>query len=186
MKIMLITATSLACLVSATTLAADAAAGAKKAEICFGCHGPEGNSDIPAHPNLAGQQAIYLANQLTAFRSNTRSNTLMNGIAKDLGDADIQNLAAYFAGRKTKSAGGDSSLAKQGAGKVDQCFGCHAEGGKGNGAFPKLAGQQPEYLGNQLHNFKSGQRKNGPMNAITSNLSDSDIAQLSAYLGGLK
>lgn len=166
-------------------IAADSAAGAAKAGACFGCHGAEGNSLNPLYPNLAGQQAIYIVNQLTAFRNNKRANPIMSGMAKNLTDTDIENLAAYFASRKTKRAGGDPALAKQGESKASQCFGCHANDAQGRGAFPKLAGQHPAYLAKQLQNFKKGERKSGPMQAITANLSDSDIAQLTAYLGSL-
>lgn len=169
-----------------TILAADASAGQQKASTCFGCHGPEGNSNIPPHPNLAGQQANYLVNQLTAFRDNKRTNSIMNGMAKNLSDVDIQDLAAFFSSRKTKSAGGDATLAKEGATKVNQCLGCHNTNAQGKGNFPKLAGQQPVYLAKQLHDFKSGTRKFGPMQAMASSLSESDIAQITAYLASLQ
>ena len=76
---------------------ADGAAGAALAEQCAGCHGPEGVSVEDSIPNLAAQKAGYLQAQLEAFRSGDRKNELMNAIAGQLGDADIENLAAHFA-----------------------------------------------------------------------------------------
>ena len=58
--------------------------------------------------------------------------------------------------------------------------------GEGNGAFPKLAHQHPEYLATQLHAFKKGTRKGGPMQAMAANLSDADIKIISDYLSSLK
>lgn len=172
-------------LVSLPASAADLKAGEKKAQSCVACHGPDGNSSIAQNPTLAGQQTLYLINQLKAFKEGTRENSIMNGMAAGLSDEDIENLAAYFSSQSAKSAGGDSKLAKQGAAKFTMCMGCHGSSAKGNGQFPRLAGQQPEYIVKQLKSFKEGSRKGGPMPAIASGLSDEDIAALAAYLGTL-
>jgi cytochrome c553 len=68
---------------------------------CASCHGADFNSPIdPAYPKLAGQHQDYLAHALTAYRrgtgSNSRSNPIMGPLAKQLSDADIQNIAAYL------------------------------------------------------------------------------------------
>jgi|LNAP01.1.fsa_nt_gb cytochrome c553 len=85
------------------------AAGEKRAQekgkatgqSCVDCHGPEGNQPIAAsYPRLAGQYADYLAHALQAYRAGDRDHALMTPQAKDLSDADIANLAAYFASRK--------------------------------------------------------------------------------------
>ncbi len=79
--------------------AADIAAGKAKATfVCADCHGFTGISVVANFPNLAGQKELYLVAQLKAFRAGTRKNIEMNLIAKPLSDADIANLAAYFAG----------------------------------------------------------------------------------------
>ncbi len=77
--------------------AGDAAAGKAKAASCAGCHGAAGISNNPMWPNLAGQKAGYLAKQLRAFRDGTRSDPMMTPMAKPLSDADIENLATYYA-----------------------------------------------------------------------------------------
>ena len=78
-------------------VAGDAAAGKTAAQSCSGCHGLLGLSMLPDAPNIAGQPAIYVVNQLRAFRNGERRNEMMNLIAKLLSDADIDNLAAWFA-----------------------------------------------------------------------------------------
>lgn len=83
-----------------STQAADLDAGKQKATSCAGCHGAAGISNNSAWPNLAGQKEQYLRIQLRAFRGGLRSNSMMNGMAKTLSDADIENLAAYFASLK--------------------------------------------------------------------------------------
>ena len=79
-----------------SALAGDAVAGKGKAASCAGCHGANGVSNNPMWPNLAGQQAGYLAKQLRAFRDGSRSDPMMGPMAKPLSDADIDNLAAYY------------------------------------------------------------------------------------------
>jgi len=88
---------SLLLVVANTSLAGDTAAGKSKAAICSGCHGSDGISANPLWPNLAGQKEVYLVNQLRAFRDGSRSDPMMTPMAKPLSDADIENLAAYFA-----------------------------------------------------------------------------------------
>jgi cytochrome c553 len=79
--------------------AADVAAGRAKAMFtCAECHGAAGVSVVANFPNLAGQKELYLVTQLKAFRAGKRRNIEMNLIAKPLSDADIANVAAYFAG----------------------------------------------------------------------------------------
>jgi cytochrome c553 len=165
--------------------AANSVADVSKVKACFACHGEEGNSSNAAVPTLAGQQPVYLVNQLTAFRDNKRSSPVMLQQAKNLQDNEIAEIAAYFSGRQSKSAGGNAALAKLGEAKAARCSGCHAGSFAGHGMLPRLAGQQPAYLAKQLHNFKAGERKSGPMQAIAANLSESDIEELAAYLGSL-
>jgi cytochrome c553 len=87
----------------------DIAAGEKRAQVkgkatgqsCIDCHGAEGNKPIAAtYPHLAGQYADYLAHALQAYRAGDRDQALMTPQATELSDADIANLAAYFASRK--------------------------------------------------------------------------------------
>lgn len=81
-------------------LAADAEAGKAKAVVCAACHGVEGKAMIPGYPHLAGQSAQYTAKQLKAFRDGQRQDPVMAPMAKPLSDADIENLAAWYASLK--------------------------------------------------------------------------------------
>lgn len=84
----------------ATTLwTAPALGQAGKATACTACHGANGIAVSDDIPNLAGQNAKYLKAQLEAFREGKRKNTLMNAIAGQLTDADIEEVVAYFAGQ---------------------------------------------------------------------------------------
>jgi cytochrome c553 len=85
----------LACAMS--TAQADVQTGRAKARMCAVCHGEFGVSLLPNAPNLAGQPEIYLAEQLKAYRSGKRPDETMSVIAKPLTDAEIADLAAWFA-----------------------------------------------------------------------------------------
>ncbi len=87
---------------SSPVAAADVAAGRAKALACQACHGLDGVSQIPDAPNIAGQNQAYLATQLRAFKSNARKSEAMNLVAASLSDADIDNLAAYYAAIEVK------------------------------------------------------------------------------------
>ena len=86
--------------VSALVSAADVDAGKAKSATCVACHGANGVSIIPLYPNLAGQKAPYLESALKAYKTQDRKGgnaAIMYGMAAPLSDADIANLAAYFA-----------------------------------------------------------------------------------------
>ena len=77
--------------------AADIAAGKEKAEMCVGCHGENGISQIENIPSLAGQPDQFIQWQLVFFRAGTRKNEQMQPIVEQLNNEDIRNLGAYFA-----------------------------------------------------------------------------------------
>ena len=83
--------------------AGNAAAGkAKAAQVCAACHGPEGNMPTaPENPILAGQHQDYLVKALKDYKSGKRNNAIMKGFAAGLSNRDIEDLAAWFAGRKS-------------------------------------------------------------------------------------
>ena len=80
--------------------AGDSEKGKAQAMTCAACHGQEGISSNTAWPNLAGQQELYLKNQIKAFRDGTRQDPSMAAMVKLLSDEDIDNLAAYYTSLK--------------------------------------------------------------------------------------
>lgn len=84
-------------LLAGAASAADIAAGKTKAAVCAACHGANGISIIPDYPNLAGQKVKYLESSIKAYRDGERKNPIMSPMASGLTDADVANIAAYFA-----------------------------------------------------------------------------------------
>jgi len=162
----------------------DIAAGKKSAAACAGCHGAAGISPNDTWPNLAGQNAAYLARILAAYQSGDQTDPAMTPLAKALSSADIQNLAAYYASLSCKPVAGGKAVGDVAAGKAlaKNCTACHGETGIGaNPAWPILAAQKPGYLVNVLRAFKAGLRKDPMMASVSRGLSDTDIANLAAY-----
>lgn len=73
--------------------------GRVKSAPCVACHGEDGRGTAPTFPVLAGQYADYLAHALRQYRSGERDNVLMAPWAANLSDADIADLAAYYAAK---------------------------------------------------------------------------------------
>ena len=89
--------------------AGDAAKGREKVQMCQGCHGIDGwrtaYPEVYSVPKIAGQQPAYLVAALKAYRSGDRSHPSMKAIAASLTDADMANLAAYYAQSGVQTAG---------------------------------------------------------------------------------
>jgi len=76
------------------------ARGQEKAAVCAACHGPGGISATGNWPTLAGQHEDYIENALSQYKSGARKDPVMAGQAAALTDADIVDLAAYFAAQQ--------------------------------------------------------------------------------------
>jgi cytochrome c553 len=98
-------------LLAVPAIAADLEAGKLKAStVCAACHGANGVSVSERIPNLAGQRARYLMDQLEAFKGGTRKSDIMNAIAPQLSAEDIANVAAHFAAQPGAVVGAKSAL----------------------------------------------------------------------------
>jgi cytochrome c553 len=166
---------------------------------CSTCHGARGISVSPMFPKLAGQQAEYLAAQLKAFRDRSRADphaqAFMWGMAAQLTDSTINEIAAYFASQAPER-GAPADHVEIAAGKkiyedgieaqqVLACQICHGKNAEGTGLFPRLAGQHRGYLERQLKAFAANLRANDIMRENSKNLTALQISQVAAFLGAL-
>jgi cytochrome c553 len=166
------------------------------AEVCSVCHGLAGRSENNRFPKLAGQQAEYLENQLRNFKGHIRAepdaHDFMWGVAALLDDELISGLAHYFQAQAPSSGKpGDPSLAATGkdifrngipSRGVTACATCHGSNAAGNGVFPRLAGQHPEYLLKQLQLIQSAVRDVPAMHGVVKDLKPEEMEALAAYL----
>ena len=172
--------------------AADVAAGKAKAELCVGCHGENGISQIENIPSLAAQPDMFIQWQLVFYRAGARKNEQMQPIVEQLNNEDIRNLGAYFASLAPAKAKPDENpdMSRKGAQAAAgrRCASCHTDNYAGGKAVPRVAGQRQDYLLKALHDYKSGVRSGGGMAAMASvafSLSEEEIEALAHYLAHL-
>ena len=75
-----------------------ASPGRSLAARCAACHGADGVSPNPSRPNLLGLSKDYLAGALSAYKDGSRKDAAMAQAVRPLKEADIENVAAYYAG----------------------------------------------------------------------------------------
>ncbi len=176
-----------------------------KIQYCKTCHGLSGQGyrgSFPM-PRLAGQQTEYIENQLRAFTERRRENKFMFTVAHVLSPGMITALATYFADLNPKPLGGaprdlvaaGKKIYEEGVpnANIPPCASCHGPEAKGNGVFPRLAGQLHDYIFRKLVNW-SKERGQDPANPDTSaimepiahSLTEPQIVAVAAYLSYLE
>jgi cytochrome c553 len=191
---------AIALLAPFATLAADDPMGDAAAKIavqvCSNCHGPGGHSTSPIFPRLAGQQELYLAAQIKAFRSKERgdpeAHDYMWGMATLLDDPMVAGLSKYFAAQApSPGTPGDPALVEKGRQLYEQgdpkseviaCKGCHGPKAAGNAIFPRLAGQHAEYIARQLEVIQRQLRASPIMHGVVKNLDAGQIQAVAQFL----
>ena len=188
-----------------------AEAGAGKSAVCTACHGVNGNSVNPEWPNLAGQNAAYIREQLASFKSKTRNNPIMQPIVDALSEQDMADVAAFFSQQTPNGLEADPSYWKAGealyrsgdvARSVPACAACHGPAGQGNAGagYPALRAQHSVYTVKQLQDYLTKNRyrdaadpalvhttrNSAMMTTIAARLSPEDIRNLASYLQGLR
>ncbi len=165
-----------------------ALAGDRRGDICANCHGEDGRGR-GAVPRLDIQSPAYLAAALRAFRAGTRASGMMMSAASGLTDAQIEELARKY-GRQADVALSAPPPAIWTHGiperDVPACAACHGDTARRD--FPRLAGQNRDYLIRQLTLFVSlGAARGGPhadiMAAAAHALPPDRIQELAAWLG---
>ncbi|WP_148268778.1 c-type cytochrome [Azoarcus olearius] len=160
--------------------------GRKASFFCANCHGETGNSKHGQVPNLAGQHPAYVLKQIEAFLSGKRKDEFMQGLMKVLSERDKAAIALYYAGSAVKPALASApAAAAEGAELYGKhCARCHQADARGAETFPRLAGQQPEYLRVSLKRYltQSGERFYAPMTAAVIQLGEKNIDAVVAYL----
>jgi len=179
----------------------DAKAGQAKAAACGACHGMDGNSTDAQYPKLAGQSEQYIVSQLMRFKSGTRQNAIMQGMASTLAPQDMHDVGAYFAAQKRLPGVADAKLASDGqklyrdgdsSRGLPACMACHGPDGAGNPGWrvPNIGGQHADYVQAQLKAWHDGASWGSDahariMPAIAQHLTEQDISAVSSYVEGL-
>ena len=176
-----------------------------KMAYCDTCHGPSGQGFRAFNPipRLAGQPVQYLKNQLKAFSEHGRSSNIMYNVSHVLSPAMLTALTTNFNELNPKPLGGapkelvsaGKKIFEEGVpdANVPPCASCHGPQAKGDGDFPRLAGQLHDYIYNKLTNWshERGQNPKAPdasviMEPIAHSLTESQIKAVAAYVSYLE
>jgi cytochrome c553 len=176
-----------------------------KLTYCEECHGSSarGFHGYYPIPRLAGQQIEYLQNQVRAFVERRRRNNIMFHVSRVLSPEMMEALATDFRNLNPKPLGGaQKELFAKGKEvyevgipekNVPACSSCHGNDAKGNGPFPRLAGQLFDYISTKLTNWdkERGQDPGDPdssatMQPIARSLTGAQIKAVAAYLSELE
>ena len=173
-----------------------------KLTYCKTCHGSSGQGFRAAYaiPRLAGQQTEYFENQLKAFIERRRQNPIMFNVAHVLSPAMLTALSSHFKSLDARPAGGGAKslveagkkLFADGTKDIPACASCHGPQAKGDGMFPRLAGQLPDYTVRKLTSWTAerGLDPKNPdssaiMEPIAHGLSRAQVDAVAAYLSYL-
>ncbi|HZP78868.1 MAG TPA: c-type cytochrome [Pseudolabrys sp.] len=176
-----------------------------KLHYCKTCHGVSGQGFRGYYPipRLAGQQEEYLLNQVHAFIEHRRTNNIMFNVAHELHPGMAEALAKSFHELNPKPLGGaPKALVADGKKIFDQgvagndipaCATCHGADAKGDGQFPRLAGQLHDYVFNKLTHWRQ-ERGQSPsdtdpqaiMEPIAHGLTQAQIKAVAAYVSTLE
>jgi cytochrome c553 len=161
----------------------------EKAPLCNACHGEGGNSVTPGTPSLAGQPALFVENQLVLIREGVRKVApVMESAVQGMKDAEIREIARYYAAQKPVAAQGkpDPALLKQGAALARKlhCGSCHENDFRGREQMPRLAAQREEYLEAAMNAYRHYTRTGGDtlMAAALYGATAADIRALAHFL----
>jgi cytochrome c553 len=166
-------------------------------QTCGTCHGTNGRSVSPTFPNLAAQTAPYIEAQLKAFKEQTRADpdaqAYMWGMAAQLSDAQISELAGYFSKKPAPAAGKSGGPAAIARGKqvfeegvparqIPPCASCHGAHGEGLATFLRLAGQHAPSLLKQILVIQNALRNAPVMHGVVKELTRDQIEAVVVYL----
>ncbi len=170
------------------TTKADLVAGKALADkTCKACHGANGGSVAPAIPHLAAQRERYLVASLNEYKNGKRTHAALRDIATQMSEADMLNVAAYFASlpavpNSTLADVKHTSPYEKGKALAVECAKCHGEDGNAKTpGTPTLAGQQPHYLVAAILEYHRDDRKVTSMKSITRDSDRLDLESLALY-----
>ncbi|GAA6151998.1 c-type cytochrome [Pseudoteredinibacter isoporae] len=152
-------------------------------QMCATCHGMKGQSNNDIWPNLAGQKAGYLAQEIRHIRDGIRIEPTMKPFVQSLSDEQIDALAKYYAAQpRAKAKQVENSSEMPGAHVRARCVSCHGMKGETvDELWPNLAGQKATYLLKQLRDYRSGKRKHPIMKVIADELNDEQSKAVAEY-----
>ncbi len=189
-------------------------AGKEKEATWDASKGQDGKKTLTGkYKKLAGQGEEYLVKQLENFKSGTRENAVMQGQVAGMSEQDMQDVAAFYASLTPEAGQASADWVEQGeklyrggdmANGIPACSGCHGPAGQGIDAakYPHLAGQNAQYVEDQLKAFRAAGRNDlgdgiikrtndsdndapGMMQTVAAKMTDTQIKAVASFISGL-
>jgi cytochrome c553 len=157
----------------------DPARGEPLSAACGECHGARGVSGDPLVPSLAGQEPHYLVKAIKAYRSQEREH---DDMMADRSDADIEDIAAYYAVQTAVAAASPSMAMQELSAKCDRCH--EAASGSMSMVVPSLKGQNRDYLIRVMKAYRDEDRGSSMMHKMSANYSDDTIEGIADWYAG--
>jgi cytochrome c553 len=154
----------------------DPAAGEPLTAQCGGCHGAHGISHDPLVPTLAGQEPYYLLASMKAYRDHERKH---KGMITNQSDADLENMAAYYAVQTPSPATEADDSVETLAAKCDRCHGPVV--GNSKLVVPSLNGQKRDYLLRVMQEYRDGNRGSSMMHKMSAGYDDETLEALADW-----
>jgi cytochrome c553 len=175
-----------------------------KVAMCMGCHNIIGYKasfpEVYRVPQIAGQNAKYIAAALNAYKTGDRKHPTMRGIADTLTEQDVADISSYYEklGAEDRKPAPEK-LSREPDAKIAAlmqkaaCVSCHGANLSKpiDPSYPKIAGQHADYLYVALKAYKTENnpnvgRNNGVMGAIAKQFSNADLKALAKYAASLE
>ena len=168
--------------------------------MCIGCHGIHGYQasfpEVYRVPKISQQGGKYIEAALRAYKSGERRHMTMRSVALGLSDQDIADLAAYYEQHGNKVAVPEQAPAAPAAVaellNKGGCAGCHGANFNKplDPSYPKLAGQNADYLYVALKSYQDGGhstwgRNNAIMGGMAKPFKRAELKAIADYLGSL-
>ena len=162
-------------------------AGKAAAAGCGGCHGEAGISTTPGMPSLIGLDPKYFIAAINAYKGGQRKHDMMKTLVSGLSEADLNNIALFYAlqkpGKAQTPSPGNAAAGKTAAAA---CSGCHGEEGvSASPTTPSLAGQDAQYFVDAMRAYKDGSRSDATMKGPAASVDQASAKNLAAYYAGL-
>lgn len=170
--------------------------------MCMGCHGIQGYRasfpEVHRVPKISGQNPKYIEAALKAYATGDRRHPTMRAISAALNDQEIARVAEYYSRPASGYLQAKDTTVSQPAARVAAliqkggCVSCHGKDFNTpiDSAYPKLAGQYPDYLFVVLRGYKAESnrvigRSHPIMSTVVRQFSTAELKAMADYIGSL-
>jgi len=161
--------------------------GEKLSASCSQCHGKDGNPSTVGIPRLAGQHPQYIVKAAKTYQNGKRFMPTMHETLTGLSQADLENIALYFAVQTPKQSVAAQAKAAAGEPLTYDCTTCHgSQGSSQDVEIPNLAGQDVTYLNTVIKAYRDKVRDHGKMHKVVGKLNDSEVEQIATFFAAEK